>query len=257
MRPSDEHQHRSKRPNLFSSSRGKGGADDNILARLERMPGDASGAPAQRARKLILGGGVLVAAVLIGALAMLSRDNGALRPMQVSAPPLAASKPAPSALDDVRATIFDELPADAPTQAAPAAAGSTPALPTEIAHSPSVIRTDSAAHAVTAQPSPQSTAQSTAQSPAPPARRTGPAAPASVQAPAKPQLATAQAAPPKAPRRGTPVADDPDVAILTAILSQAPRHAADKTADKAVDKHDRKPDADCGARAKPCPSSQF
>lgn len=250
MRPSDEHQHRSKRPNLFSSSRGKGGADDNILARLERMPGDASGAPAQRARTLILGGGVLVAAVLIATLAMLSRDNGALRPMQVSTPPLAAATPAPSALDDVRATILDELPADAPPQPTPAIAGSAPPMPADSPHSPSTVRTDSAAPAIAARPA------------TPPARRTGPAAPASVQVPAKPQpatsqLATSQPAPPKAPRRSTPVADDPDVAILTAILSQAPRHAADKTADKAADKHDRKPDPDCGTRAKPCPSGQF
>lgn len=245
MRPSDEHQHRSKRPNLFSSSRGKGAADDNILARLERMPGDASGAPAQRARKLIVGGGVLVAAVLIATLAMLSRDNGALHPMQVSAPPLATATPAPSALDDVRATIFDELPADASPPPPPVIAGSAPPLQADAAHSPSAVRTDRAAPASAARPA------------TPPARRIGMAAPASVPTPAKPQLATAQAAPPKTPRRGTPVADDPDVAILTAILSQAPRHAADKTAGTAADKHDKKPEADCGARAKPCPSGQF
>lgn len=234
MRPSDEHQHRSKRPNLFSTSRGKGGADDNILARLERKP-DAAAAPAARPRMLMLVAGLLIAG-LIGTLAAITRDNASARRPGQDAAPAVLAKAAPSTdapfaslppppQEDARAVILDE-PAAGPAAGDTGRASADPA--------PSLADSTSAAPA--ARPAP--------------AQRIATAQPARTQD--KPQAATVKTPAAKAPRRNAPQAfEDPDVAILAAILSQAPRHSANQRADKPGE-------AECGnARGKPCPSAQF
>lgn len=240
MRPSDEHQHRSNRPNLFSTSRGKGGADDNILARLERMPADTAAASMGRSRMLLLGGAGVLIAGLVGTLAMITRDNVNAPRAQQAPATVAVAKPAsaPAAdlpvaslppqarMDDMRATILDEAPADAPAaDAIPAGA------------QPSPERTDIASAATTTTPPRIARAQ--------PARTALPAESPRTQN--KPQGASA-----KPPRRSAPTSsEDPDVAVLAAILSQAPRHSTTLPSSQAGE-------PECGsARGKPCPSSQF
>jgi hypothetical protein len=218
VRPSDEHQHRSKRPNLFSTSRRSGGADDNILARLERKPA-AAAAPAGRSRILMLGGAGVLIAALLGTLGMLVRDNAAVpRPMQVSAEPALAEAAPPRAA--APATIFDE-----------------PAAP---------VRADNEADTA---PQPL---QPVLDSPAPaiPAASPAKSTPTRIAATPRPQPATVKAAPVRPPRRGpVPTAEDPDVAILAAILSHAPRHQGQSA---------KTGDGGCGiAPAPPCPSGQF
>ena len=94
MRPSDENQHRSKRPNLFSGAQRPGGEEENILARLERGAGPATAyQPQGRARMLLLGGAALSILTLLVVLGLIVNGSGSAPiPMEVAARPLA---PAP------------------------------------------------------------------------------------------------------------------------------------------------------------------
>lgn len=78
MRPPDENQPRSKRPNLFSSSHRPGGSDDNILAKLDNQaPAALPNRAAPGSRALWLGAAGIIVAGLIASLAMLAQQQGA------------------------------------------------------------------------------------------------------------------------------------------------------------------------------------
>ena len=84
MRPSDENQSRSKRPNLFSSSHRPAGGDDNILAKLEKHPPAPLAASAEsRTRVIWLSAAGVVIAGLIITLATLAQEN-AVKPRALS-----------------------------------------------------------------------------------------------------------------------------------------------------------------------------
>jgi hypothetical protein len=76
VRPTDENQPASTRPNLISSSRPSGG-EDNILAMLERDSGRGPGG--DRPRGLWYGAGAGLAVVLVGALVWLASANNDAR----------------------------------------------------------------------------------------------------------------------------------------------------------------------------------
>ncbi len=96
MRPSDENQHRSKRPNLFSGAQRPGGEEENILARLERGAAPATAyQPQGRARMLLLGGAALSILTLLAVLGLIVNGSGTAPPpipVEVAARP---ASPAP------------------------------------------------------------------------------------------------------------------------------------------------------------------
>lgn len=225
MRPSDEHQHQSKRPNLFSSSRTKTGGEHHILARLEAgMPAASHGAAPRRAHPAMLGGAAVLVIGLIGTLAMLAGSQPpAPRPMEASAPTLAASSASPPSQPHV--TILDESPAPAVG----------PALVT-LAPEPELAAPALAVAALT----------SASAVPAAPRRRA--LAPEPLRTAFKTQIAVARPAPAKLLRRAAPVQTevDPDVALLSVILAQTARHSSKGYGE-----------GDCGTRRKPCTGTKF
>ncbi|MBQ5949671.1 hypothetical protein KBW98_19440, partial [Massilia sp. ST3] len=94
MRPSDEHQATSTRPNLMSASRPSLGrpGEDSILAKLERDPARRQGARAPL-RLFGYGAGAALAIALTATLAWLAADNGPAPAMLAQ-----AAEPAESAL---------------------------------------------------------------------------------------------------------------------------------------------------------------
>lgn len=196
MFPSDENQHRAKRPNLFSSTHRSGAADDNILARLER--GAPSAAPGERSthtRMVVMGFSGLLVAGLIGVLIILAQDNRTT-PRQMEVVASVASPPLP--LDPVHESLPEPQPEPvlADTQAV------------------IVDQAETVPPLVTA----------TVRPPPPRVERSA----ASVRPPAKP-VSKVAAGPRKAARPSPATGESPadiDVTILAAILSQTPRHAS-------------------------------
>lgn len=131
MRPKDENQHGSMRPNLMSSAR-RGASEDNILAMLERD----SARRGSSSRMAWYGTGSALALVLVGALAWLAYDSGALHEDQVLTPvavaprvaepagTAAAQAPRQAAIQPARAAAIVDT---APEPARPADAGAPPA----------------------------------------------------------------------------------------------------------------------------------
>lgn len=220
MRPADENQHPSKRPNLFASSRRTSRGDDNILARLERgMSGQPAHARLRRSSRAVIVGVALLMLGLTGTMAIMTRDNSpAPRTVDVNTPALLINTTQlPPALHAPAAIVEEAAPALAllpPAEVAPAAVSHPAPLHTPV-------------HRV----------------------RAGKSVPRA-RAPAKPQVAASKAAPAKAtvarPARLAAVAEtDPDVAILTVILSHTPRHSGKRGAARA-----------CSAD-KPCQAVQY
>lgn len=130
MRPSDENQRGSKRPNLMSSSRRAAGGDDKILAKLER--GTAAGAAGKPARPTLrwLGAGGSIIVALIGTLTWVAYVN-ATTPRVL---PVARIKPyiLPNATQAPRPMMLaraDGAAIDAPVPAGPAPAVVTTPVP--------------------------------------------------------------------------------------------------------------------------------
>lgn len=257
MRPTDENQHGSTRPNFMSASRRAYAGDDNILARLERdaRRGKAGKSGSWQHARLAwcLLASVLVIG-LIGILATLARENR-------SAPhrsTVAESAPAPADPygSDIRGG-FAPLPVPAPNRnfaASALAAPSTPApLPPMVmlkpAPEPAVAKaeTPAAAHAAApkpvARPQPERIAAAVKPAPARPQARV--AAPRSVAAAAAPARTKKPAPAPSAATEAAPV--DSDVALLSAIIMHASRHSAERAQMEA---------ARCGA-GKKCVSADL
>ena len=222
MFPSDENQHRAKRPNLFSSSNRSGATDDNILARLER--GAASAAPADRTtrtRLAVMGFSGLLVAGLIGVLIILAQDN----------------RTAPRQMEVVASVVTAPLPPDPvpEPQTEPVVADTQAVIVEQVDDiAPLVTVAPALAKAVVTEDVPRLT-------------------PATVRAPPRVERVAASvrpvgrpvaklAAAPRKTQRPSPAAGestaDIDVTILAAILSQTPRHASPAPAP---DKETRKP----------------
>lgn len=230
MRPTDEHQSPSTRPNFMSAARHSAGSSDNILARLER-----GSHPRRRlwSRKKIAGGvaGAAVMLSLVWLLAGLAQEN-----LQVHSP---------------REVIVTAVTPTAPERTATAAHTATIANPAEsdLSLEPAVtmkieapaVGADDALVEPTLTPLPLLAEVVEAPAPAPlkqarPASR--PAAPAKA-APKPPRVAAARGAPPS--RGATADASiDNDVALLSAILINAPRHSAERARTEAACSKDKK-----------------
>jgi hypothetical protein len=238
VRPTDEDQPGSRRPNLMSSSRRSSG-EVNILAML-----DGLGARRPARRKLRwYGVGAVLALALVGTLAWMVHDPAPV----TGQPTVAEALPAPvvMAADRSPTSAQAALPAPAPAPAvAPAASGGA-----TIVNLPAVAGADARpALADTAPPATQHAA------PAPdhvPARAHSPA-PAPKAAPTHPSGRTAVAAvhpaahpaskrPIRANRSGAaPAAMDTDVALITAIIQHVSNQhgaAQDGCADKPCEPH--------------------
>jgi hypothetical protein len=244
VRPPDENQPGSTRPNFTSSARRSSAGDDNILARLER---DARrGRVGKQGWKHARLAWCLLASVavigLVGTLASLTREN-----LTTNRPPVlieARSTPpeisGPSAAALVKGG-FAPLPApDLKLAAAD--------LPPEPVKPPPMVMLKPAPEAAVkpaAAPAPKAAVR---RAPAKPAAKAPPVKMAVAKpAPAKPVVAIAPprprkqvAAPAAAPE---PAAVDSDVALLSAIIMHASRHAAERAQLEA---------ARCGA-SKKCP----
>jgi hypothetical protein len=245
VRPPDENQPGSTRPNFTSSARRSSAGDDNILARLER---DARrGRVGKQGWKHARLAWCLLASVavigLVGTLASLTREN-----LTTNRPPTlieARSTPpelsAPSAAALVRGG-FAPLPApDLKLAAAD--------LPPEPVKPPPMVMLKPAPEAAVkpaAAPAPKPAVKRV---PAKPAAKAPPVKVAMAKpAPAKPVVVAPPAPRPRKPAAAPAIAPEPavvdsDVALLSAIIMHASRHAAERAQLEA---------ARCGA-GKKCP----
>ena len=250
MRPPDENQPGSTRPNFTSSARRSASGDDNILARLER---DARrGRVSKQGWKHARLAWCLLASVavigLVGTLASLTRENLSAN----RAPTLIEARSTPPEISGPSAAALVKggfAPLPAPDLKLAAAAVDLP--PEPVKPLPMVML----------KPAPDTPAKpAAAPAPAPkPAAKRVPAKPAAKAppvkivvakpAPAKPVVVAAAPQPrPKKPAAATtaapePAAVDSDVALLSAIIMHASRHAGERAQQEA---------ARCGA-GKKCP----
>ncbi|QOY96203.1 hypothetical protein IM543_10455 [Massilia sp. UMI-21] len=95
MRPTDENQSASIRPNLMSPRRPRISGEDSILAMLEREPAHKRAGGASGARRAWFGAGAGLALVLTGALVWLAANNDGTR--RVEPESVLASVPASAA----------------------------------------------------------------------------------------------------------------------------------------------------------------
>ena len=117
MRPSDENQAPSTRPNLMSASRPGASrhGEDSILAKLERDPARRQGGR-RLLRRIGYGAGAMLAVALTGTLAWLAADNGKPQPMLAQAAVPEAPHPvtAPAPHQPGAAALIDEPPPPPP-----------------------------------------------------------------------------------------------------------------------------------------------
>lgn len=236
MRPTDENQYGSTRPNLMSSSRR--GSEESILSMLERDSGRSR--RWSSGRMTLYGAAVLIVAGLVGTLAWLARDNPGTQQVE---PTLVLKPTTMVAMADVTA-----VPADTHGHAEGAAIIDSPEPP------PLGTRTSTVAD-----PPPLVLVTPPDARPAPKASETVPdAAPLRVPAaaaPAKPaktsvarpetpraRAAAKPASAAKAPPRRQPAAKkgkaaerarvDTDVALISAIISHSGKRTPEGEADK-------------------------
>lgn len=287
MRPPDENQNGSNRPNFMSGSRRAAGGDDNILARLERdaKRGPSAASWSNHARLAWCALAAVAVIGLVGVLASLAKENLATHQREAKAAPdlfanggfaplpgrdaLATSSTQlvdlPTAPHKSKSVDRDEVPPLVMLKPAPAPAKTatvkTPApVKKEMVKTPAPARM--AASKPAAQPSLKTSptarsaptklaAKSTPAKPAAPTR-SAPPAPThqAINTSAHPVVAVAPArkkiAPAAAPAKAEPAAVDSDVALLSAIIMHASRHAAERAQIEA---------AQCGA-GKKCPQTE-
>ena len=256
MRPTDQNQEASTRPNLMSSRRGAG--EENILAMLERDSARRSGARMTSPRLAWYCAAAAFSGILVGVVAWLAYDNhetATAMQVQVQAervaegdavtpPPLTdAPHPQPSApAPDVPAAamIVDQpqsMPAAPPLVMLPAepAAKAAPSAPAK-------ETAPSQASTAPAPASPAAPAKLVAPAAAKPAKSEKPAALARADKPVKPaaravkaqRTATAKAATPARTRNkaasSAPAepAVDTDVALISAIIQHSERHRGER-----------------------------
>jgi hypothetical protein len=257
VRPPDENQNASTRPNFMSATRRAYASDDNILARLERDARRGKSGKSGSWKHATLAWCILASVVviaLIGTLASLARDN-MTAPKQGADPkpdPFASSVrggfaplPVPSPSRRLGANVYDVppepslLPPMVMLKSTPAAAKS----PAKAADpTPPPVR---AARPVKAPPERLVAAARPAPARVAPAavRQSTPPAPRIAAAPLRPRKAPPPASPPV-----EPTAVDSDVALLSAIIMHASRHSAEREKMEA---------ARCGPGKKCPPSDAF
>lgn len=268
MRPTDENQAASTRPNLMSSRRGAG--EENILAMLERDSARRPGTRMSGARLASYSAAAALVGILAGGVAWLAWDNHrtgqelqdqhdlasvAVAPQLAEAvappslPPAAATAPAPMPEAPRSAVIVDE--------AARGRDASVPAAPPP----PLVMLPAHELEGAKPAPTPARPVQESVQPKAAKAGTPKPAArPAAVKKADKPKLASRSAKPATAraatpakaradatrPRKAAAAADttvDSDVALISAIIQHSERHRGK-----------REPAAACSAKCPPKPA---
>lgn len=228
MRPTDENQSTSMRPNLMSPRRTLASGEDSILAMLEREPARKRAQRPSGARLAWYGAGATVALALTGTLVWMAANNDGLRPgveETVLAEAAAAGASAAPAHPAGAATVLQVAmaPEAPPAGAAVVVDGAPPgeAIPPLRLLQPAPEKTA----AKRAAPEP-------AMAPARAAARTGPP-PRPALAPAKPRpvvKTAAKALQPKAQRGAQPprapeAPVDADVALISAVIVHANGHA--------------------------------
>jgi hypothetical protein len=260
VRPPDENQNGSTRPNFMSATRRAYAGDDNILARLERDAkrgkSGKSGSWKHATLAWCVFASVLVLA-LIGTLASLAREN-------ITVPKPGADAKSDQLANSVRGG-FAPLPVPSPGRRLGANAYD---LPTEASLLPPMVMLKSApavakTPAKAADPTPPPLRVAAARpAKAAPERLVAAAKPAPVRVapaavrqspPPPPRIAAAQVRPRKAAAPASPAVEptavDSDVALLSAIIMHASRHSAEREKIEA---------ARCGAGKKcPPPSDAF
>ena len=256
MRPPDENQAASTRPNLMSSRRAAG--EENILAMLERDAARRSGGRLSGMRLASYGAAAALAGILAGGVAWLAYDNPkpaqemhagreatpaaapkVLADSALPPPPRPSPGPAPIVEAPRAAVIVDEA-ARRPQLAAAAvpplvmlppgeAAGAKPAppaaRPVQEPPRPKVAKAEPpAARAVTTKKADKKAEKS----PQPAIRSTKPAL-ARAPAAAKTRADTA-ARTRKTVAKPTSAPVDSDVALISAIISQSERHRGEREA---------------------------
>ena len=252
MRPTDENQAGSTRPNLMSSRRAVG--EDNILAMLERDSARRSGVRMSTVRLAWYGAAAAFAGILAGGVAWLAYDNhrAAGEPQAVHDTSLAAAAPAPSSAG---VPPQPALPAPPPVAGSSRAAvivdESAPRTRVASAVPPLVMlppHEAAPASRAAAQPGPRAPKPGASAAPArvrsaPGVARAG----ASRKADKPPRTATrsAKAAPQRRPARPAPEAArqrksagnapqvDSDVALISAIIAQSERHRGEREGNAA------------------------
>ena len=221
MRPTDENQAPSMRPNLMSPKRERTSGEDSILAMLERDPLRRRGGQGgvTRLRVACYGASAVVVLGLTGTLVWLAAGNDGLRP-EVERGMLAEAGSAapPSAPAVVQVALAAE--------ATPATRGGNAAVIVD-------QRPDRVPPLRMLKPAPNTPDRSPAPKPA--AKAPTPSAPSpAATPPARPRLpATARTAPrpsakaqrPAPPARTADVPVDPDVALISAVIVHANGHA--------------------------------
>lgn len=241
MRPTDENQSPSMRPNLMSPRRVATSGEDSILAMLEREPARKRGATAPNPRLAWYGAGALMALGLTGALVWLAANNDGLRPDvpdSVLADAAKASQPAPAAPALIQVAMAPAAPPveqRAPNAAVivdqPPAADAVPPLrllkpaPDKAADPvrvpvPAAVPSRPAAR-ITPPPRPVAATPVEAKA-TPPSPRPKPVLVA--KSAAKPAAPKAPRSAPPAARNGEP-AVDADVALISAVIVHANGHA--------------------------------
>jgi len=232
VRPTDENQGASTRPNLMSSRRGAG--EENILAMLERDAARRSGTRMTSPRLAWYCAAAAFSGILAGAVAWLAYDNhetASAMQVQVQAervaeggadtvspPPLGAQAPAPGA-EPQAAVIVEQQPEAPPAppplvMLPPEAALAATAAPAE----PKPAKADRdgmpAKHDAAARPA-KADKRGKADKPAAGPRRT-----AAARIPARTRKAAAPAP--------ADSAVDTDVALISAIIQHADRHRSER-----------------------------
>ena len=253
MRPTDENQAASTRPNLMSSRRGAG--EENILAMLERDSARRSGARMTGSRLAWYCAAAAFSGILVGAVAWLAYDNHeTVSAMQVQvqaervaegdavqAPPALADAqhPAPAPLPEGphAAVIVDQphsmpaapplvmLPPEGASRAKAAAPAVKETAPVLASAAPAVVA-PAPVKAAPMAPKPKADKENAiakADKPAKPAPR---AAKAQRNASAKTVAARARAK--AAARAPADAAVDTDVALISAIIQHAERHRGER-----------------------------
>jgi hypothetical protein len=252
VRPPDENQHGSTRPNFMSASRRHNSGEDNILARLERDgKRGAAGKSWQHKNTTLAWCGLasLAVAGLVAVLASLAKENVTVHrtPLVVEArvpsdryadpdgrsgfaPLPALPSPPRKSVVMVEEPLVRAVPRPAPAPAvapevAPmvmlkpaAAAAARPvkpaAAPVKLAAVPAAVRSPAARPAAKSPPA-RTAPVKVAAAPAPRVLAATPARPKKV-------------VPPGAAAKPEPAAVDSDVALLSAIILHASRHAAER-----------------------------
>lgn len=234
MRPSDENQHGTTRPNLMSSARRGGNSDDSILAKMDRARG-----PSSRARGLWLAAAGAVIALLIATIGALAYSAGG-KPRELPLGGVSASLPPPGSFDMPHSAAPARIINDAPRDDASTAPAPLPPLvilpraPLAMAPPPAPVYAPTPAPRA---PSPTPAVHAVAIAPKAPAPQARPATPPMPRpapafnaggARASTHVAAVKKAKPPAIVADRPEAPpiDLDVALISAVV--ASRHRAEQ-----------------------------